>query len=518
MSENSDSGLGSLGASLQLGRADMYLRRGDFDNAKSYYEEVIKSDPSNAKAYLGLLMVDVGVTQPEALAEDIEELKSNEYYTKLVECGGKDLIPSAEAMRAAAATAANDAALEEKYNSAVRIMNRARYAQDYATAASIFITIKNYKNSADLYSECNEKATEADRFATYKEAKMKIGSDSEEVLISAIQQLESIAGWSDADNLKSQASERLREIRAKRAEEENLVLKQKRKEKRAVAITIPLVLVVIAGIILCIVYVVPSLKYKKAVGLKDDAKYMEAADAFRNLGDYKDSVNMVDACKYKEAERLLEAGQYQDAIDLFYSIGGYGDAAIQAINCEKSIAKQDALLRAQSQINRLSGSAVGDSIELGDYEWTVLAIEDGKALVLADSVVDIKPYNDEFGSVTWEECSLRKWLNGEFYSSFNKEIKDRIQQTELTNPDNATYSTKGGANTTDFVFIFSNTDVGEYLGNGNAKTSDMWWWMRTPGQYDSYASRVSSEGKIYLDGDYVSALCGVRPAMWISIE
>ena len=48
--------------------------------------------------------------------------------------------------------------------------------------------------------------------------------------------------------------------------------------------------------------------------------------------------------------------------------------------------------------------------------WRVLS-NDGSALFLmADKGLDCKDYNEEFISVAWEDCTLRDWLNSEFYT------------------------------------------------------------------------------------------------------
>lgn len=46
-----------------------------------------------------------------------------------------------------------------------------------------------------------------------------------------------------------------------------------------------------------------------------------------------------------------------------------------------------------------------------------------------------------------------------------------------------------------------------------------WWWLRTPGVNQSYATRVDSTGEIIPRGNEVNKGYGcVRPAMWVSIE
>ena len=83
---------------------------------------------------------------------------------------------------------------------------------------------------------------------------------------------------------------------------------------------------------------------------------------------------------------------------------------------------------------------VGDIIEFGSYEqdndlsngpepieWRVLEVSDGSALIVSQYALDARAYNKERVRITWAECTLRGWLNGEFYATaFNEEEKGRI--------------------------------------------------------------------------------------------
>ena len=44
--------------------------------------------------------------------------------------------------------------------------------------------------------------------------------------------------------------------------------------------------------------------------------------------------------------------------------------------------------------------------------WLVLDVDKdaGTALVLAEKDIDYRPYHDRKEAVTWETCTLRKWL------------------------------------------------------------------------------------------------------------
>lgn len=80
---------------------------------------------------------------------------------------------------------------------------------------------------------------------------------------------------------------------------------------------------------------------------------------------------------------------------------------------------------------------IGDLVEYGEYEqnnnldekepivWEVVAVEDGKALLMSKYVLDCKPYyivqseNEAIydARITWNDSYLKKWLNEDFYST-----------------------------------------------------------------------------------------------------
>ena len=121
---------------------------------------------------------------------------------------------------------------------------------------------------------------------------------------------------------------------------------------------------------------------------------------------------------------------------------------------------------------------VGDVVKLGVYEqdndtsngmepieWEVLDIDSGKALLVSRYALDALPYNNEFAAVTWEECTLRKWLNDTFYNTaFNDTEKAKITENIIENPDNVVYKTEGGKDTTDRLFCLSSYEVLRYYG------------------------------------------------------
>lgn len=198
--------------------------------------------------------------------------------------------------------------------------------------------------------------------------------------------------------------------------------------------------------------------------------------------------------------------------------------------------------------NVQSDVAAGDIIRLGSYEqdmnasngaesidWQVLCVEGDKALVVSRYALANMPYHEEKLEISWENCSLRAWLNGDFYNNaFTEEEGELIINTSLENSDNPEYKTEGGNDTYDKLFLLSIEEANEYFAtNGKRKSfgtdavtqyeeeynleGSVWWWLRSPGDESAFAANVGPDGSIYTKGASVSfMLCAVRPAMWIS--
>ena len=203
-----------------------------------------------------------------------------------------------------------------------------------------------------------------------------------------------------------------------------------------------------------------------------------------------------------------------------------------------------------------------DTVKFGSYqqdnsgtiapiEWIVLEKGDNKALLLSKYSLVNKQYYQSFSDTTWEECTLRMWLNDRFYTeAFNNEEQSRILSVPVVNKDNTQYLTKGGKSTEDKIFILSEEEVIKYFGCKNNETygyqlgknagtkptiysmtskdnvfsnssmnvefSNTDYWLRTPGYRNGCALTVDYENVLNTYGMYVNEELGVRPAMWVS--
>lgn len=120
-----------------------------------------------------------------------------------------------------------------------------------------------------------------------------------------------------------------------------------------------------------------------------------------------------------------------------------------------------------------SSVKAGDIIQFGSYEqdnvkkngkepidWIVLERTDDELFVVSRYILDWHPYHDRFGEITWEKCTLRQWLNEDFYhAAFDEDEKKLIKTTTIKNEDNPVWNTEGGNDTLDKLFLLSMRDV-----------------------------------------------------------
>ena len=137
-------------------------------------------------------------------------------------------------------------------------------------------------------------------------------------------------------------------------------------------------------------------------------------------------------------------------------------------------------------------------------EWEILDYdeESGKTLLASRYIEKIIAYDDKENvtETTWKDCTLRKWLNSEFYEeAFSKDEKALIAAN--------TYSE--GEDMEDNVFILSYSEVEKYYPITNAGSiidricalrngASRDWWLRTPdeesGITSAYVALITADG------------------------
>lgn len=266
--------------------------------------------------------------------------------------------------------------------------------------------------------------------------------------------------------------------------------------------------------------------------LEEDKNYEEAYTLLNEIGDEE----TVKENKYERAEKAEESGDYKLACTLLSGLM-YKDS-------EEKLQK----ILSEHENLQLVAANIGDKVTFGTYEqdndtsngkedieWLVLAKEDDRILVISDKALDCQPYNTAAISTTWENCSLRKWMNSTFLNdAFSVEDQAHIKITNISADENPNYNTNSGNATTDKIFLLSINEVKEYFDSDRTRQcapteytiankvkgdTVCSWWLRTSGHFQDYTASVSRDGSVDYSGTGVHLNhTGVRPAMWIDIS
>ena len=499
-----------------LQRAFMFLEDGEWDSANEYCEKVLDIDPECAQAYLGKLMAERKAKKQESLKDQAEPFSENGNFQKAVRFADEKLKATLEGYIEHIITRNENARLDGIY-----IQANHKMLQDtenaYREAARIFETISHHKDAATLVQECYEKAEIARKDAIYAQANTQMHGQVASKYESAIRLFESISGWKDADQQIEVCQKKIAEIKAKeeadrlererKAEIARKAAAERAKKTKIIAIIAAAVAgVVVAFLIVLNTVIIPNGKYNDAVALMNAGKYTEAISAFEALGGYKDSINKIEDC----------------------NINIYGEEVW----------------------NKIKSVNIGDTYTFGSYEqdnnksnvqedieWLVLSKEGTKILVISKYALDCKPYNTSYTDVTWETCTLRKWLNNDFLSAaFSADEKAMIPTVTVSADKNPEYRTNPGNATQDQVFLLSITEANKYFNSDSARqckptvyavangayesnSGNCWWWLRSPGEDQDGAAGVSSLGNVDVNDRHIhNESIAVRPAMWIDFS
>ena len=366
-----------------------------------------------------------------------------------------------------------------------------------------------------LLSITPEVADEHRKDAIYQKAIAQMKTESIYMLESVVATLTTISEWKDTAEKIAECKEKIEKLKAEEAEtkrEQAEIAKKQKKKMTIVGVSVLAAACACVAVILLVTQVIiPNENYNNAVALMEAGSYDEAISAFTELGDYKDSADKIDACgsaKYGE-ETWNKIKNIN--VGYTYTFGSY------------------------EQDNNTSNGKE-------EIEWQILEKQDNKILLISKYALDCQQYNTEQTDVTWETCTLRSWLNSTFINNaFTEAEQSMIADTKVTADKNPNYSTNPGNDTTDKIFLLSINEVNKYFTTDESRkcvptayaieqgayTSDSyttggkatcWWWLRSPGSSQDFASLVYFGGSVSNFGYYVDGSSGcVRPALWINL-
>lgn len=249
---------------------------------------------------------------------------------------------------------------------------------------------------------------------------------------------------------------------------------------------------------------------------------------------------------YSEAEAAIAAGNIAEGIEGFTLLDGYKDSAKRAV--------QAAYAECGSDFDYLKDAKVGDIIEFGRYEqdnierngqepiqWGVMMKTKTALYLMAVNVLDEHPYHTDKGAITWADCEMRTWLNGDFLNTaFNEKEQLLIAKSKVTTAKNSVSGAKGGKDTEDKVFLMSHEELITIIRSGAeinlfglyayptkyalsrgiepAGYGTAMWWMRTPGSKQDNVTVTDAKGEpVYVKRPNYKGV-GVRPCILVLID
>jgi len=174
--------------------------------------------------------------------------------------------------------------------------------------------------------------------------------------------------------------------------------------------------------------------------------------------------------------------------------------------------------------------------------WQVLAVEEGRMLIIAKDIIECRPYHEGAGEATWEVSSLRQWLNGDFYAGLPAELQERVVSVSLSaNDSEEDVAITGGIGyVEDKVFVLTRDEAKRYFQQTNKRASGVHfskttlrnpeihtylrlnegkhqWVLRSAGKENATVLVIGAEGDSMYYYPVEGANYGIRPAMWIEL-
>ena len=243
------------------------------------------------------------------------------------------------------------------------------------------------------------------------------------------------------------------------------------------------------------------------------------------------------------------------------SVVGFNEGKVSNCYYNQSTCQKSAIGSGTSGIMIGSGALEGgqaSNVWFGNYEqdstsgkdpvkWRVLSNGADGIFVLSDQNLDCKLFDNTWegldfvdddclpDEMTWSMCTLRTWLNKEFYKAvFSTREQGSILETKVITPDHSYFGTEGGDDTMDKVFLLSLDEVNsseygftnqsskvasstDYAEAKEPKYGVCGWWLRSPGSDCTLFLYVRYDGAIETEGWFINERgIAIRPVFNIN--
>ena len=269
---------------------------------------------------------------------------------------------------------------------------------------------------------------------------------------------------------------------------ESITTQQPKKTKKKKLLNILFISLgsLVALALLAFFVVIPEVNYRMACSEMKKGNYDAAYSAFVDLGDYRDSKDMLDECGYQEACDKLDKNQYSAAIDLFEDLGDYKDSETKILECkycyvEDNLNNYD---RTTFQyLKELKGKYYKDSADIYEdlYDWkvTVVAVNSSED----DSTThkeSISKYRAVYFHIKVEGGEPGETIRLQAKATLpNGRVDEYVFDSEWSDGDNVWYGYYEGiytypeyGDTGTMQCRFYNYSTGELLGSGSVRITN----------------------------------------------
>ncbi len=327
-------------------RIRIFLKTGDFSQAREYCNKVLDKDPENSEVYLSLLLAEKRLKSEEelyTLDEKLESLKNFQLAMDFADAPVKARLQAyvkkqkdewryKELVGQFQKLDRNDASFK-RYNELRGLVDK-------------FEALGSYRDSDNLKSQCEERADaikkqKQDEYSRLVEKKnaMIDGKSSPEEWKALADKFRKYSDFlPEAEEMARQCIENALTLTYRMAMEH----KNAKEFDKAIEVFSKLGEYEDSkGQILQCRELILQYRYEAALLLRQEKRYKEAIKQFTALDGYADSSEQIRLCRFENALLLRQEKRYAEAIELFTDLGGYADSSEQIRQCQREIKEEN---------------------------------------------------------------------------------------------------------------------------------------------------------------------------------